>query len=56
MLFAGCSSFSMESEPVVVKRAQTYMGTLVTITSVARSEAAAQAAATAGFSEMPQPV
>jgi len=52
MLFAGCSSFSMQSEPVVVKRAQTHMGTLVTITSVARSEAAAQAAATAGFSEI----
>ena len=42
----------MQSEPVVVKRAQTHMGTLVTITSVARSEAAAQAAATAGFSEI----
>ena len=36
----------------MVKRAQMHMGTLVTITSVARSEAAAQAAATAGFSEI----
>lgn len=36
----------------MVKRAQIHMGTLVTITSVARSEAAAQAAASAGFSEI----
>ncbi len=36
----------------MVKRAQMHMGTLVTITSVARNEAAAQAAATAGFSEI----
>ena len=51
-LFVGCSGFSTQSEPVVVKRAQMHMGTLVTITSVARSEATAQAAATAGFSEI----
>ncbi len=36
----------------MVKRAQMHMGTLVTITSVARSETAAQAAATAGFFEI----
>jgi FAD:protein FMN transferase len=42
----------MQSEPVVVKRAQMHMGTLVTITAVARSEATAQAAAAAGFSEI----
>jgi thiamine biosynthesis lipoprotein len=52
MLFIGCSAVPTQSEPVVVKRAQVHMGTLVTITSVARSEAAAQAAATAGFSEI----
>lgn len=51
-LFVGCTGFPTQSEPVVVKRAQMHMGTLVTITSVARSEAAAQAAATAGFSEI----
>jgi len=48
----GCTGVSTQSEPVVVKRAQMHMGTLVTITSVARSETAAQAAATAGFSEI----
>ena len=48
----GCTGVSTHSEPVVVKRAQMHMGTLVTITSVARNEAAAQAAATAGFSEI----
>ena len=51
-LFVGCTGFPTQSDPVVVKRAQMHMGTLVTITSVARSEAAAQAAATAGFSEI----
>lgn len=48
----GCTGVSTQSEPVVVKRAQMHMGTLVTITSIARSEAAAQAAAIAGFSEI----
>lgn len=51
-LFVGCTGFPTQSDPVVVKRAQMHMGTLVTITSVARSEAASQAAATAGFSEI----
>jgi FAD:protein FMN transferase len=51
-LVVGCTGVSTQSEPVVVKRAQMHMGTLVTITSVARNEAAAQAAATAGFSEI----
>ncbi|MGH7183685.1 MAG: FAD:protein FMN transferase [Nitrospiraceae bacterium] len=45
-------SFPTHSQPVVVKRVQMQMGTLVTITSVARSEAVAQAAATAGFAEI----
>jgi thiamine biosynthesis lipoprotein len=42
----------MQPEPVVVKRAQMQMGTLVSITVVARNEAVAQAAATAGFAEI----
>ncbi|MFI5222892.1 MAG: FAD:protein FMN transferase [Nitrospirales bacterium] len=42
----------MQSEPVVVKRAQMQMGTLVSITVVARNEAVAHAAATVGFAEI----
>lgn len=52
VLSAGCASFPRQSEPVVVKRAQMQMGTLVKITAVARSESIAQAAATAGFAEI----
>lgn len=52
VLFVGCAGFPMHAEPVVVKRVQMHMGTLVTITAVARSEADAQAAATAGFAEI----
>lgn len=51
-LAQGCSSLSHSSEPVVVKRAQMHMGTLVKITAVADSESIAQAAATAGFAEI----
>src|SRR5262245_57022427 len=51
-LLVGCMSVPMQSEPVVVKRAQMRMGTLVSITVVARNEAVAQAAATAGFAEI----
>lgn len=51
-LLVGCASVPMQSEPVVVKRAQMQMGTLVSITVVARNEAVAQAAATAGFAEI----
>ena len=51
-LLVGCAGFPMQSEPVVVKRAQMQMGTLVSITVVARNEAVAQAAATAGFAEI----
>jgi len=51
-LLVGCAGFPTNSEPVVVKRAQMQMGTLVTITSVAWSEPVAQAAATAGFAEI----
>jgi thiamine biosynthesis lipoprotein len=48
----GCAGFPMQSEPVVVKRVQMQMGTLVAITAVAGNEAVAQAAATAGFAEI----
>jgi thiamine biosynthesis lipoprotein len=51
-LLVGCASVRGQSEPVVVKRAQMQMGTLVSITVVARNEAVAQAAATAGFAEI----
>jgi thiamine biosynthesis lipoprotein len=51
-LLVGCASFPMQSEPVVVKRVQMQMGTLITITAVAGNEAVAQAAATAGFAEI----
>lgn len=51
-LLVGCVGFPTPSEPVVVKRVQMQMGTLVKITAVARSEPIAQAAATAGFGEI----
>lgn len=51
-LLVGCGSLATRSEPVVVKRAQMHMGTLVTITAVAKNEAVAQAATTAGFAEI----
>jgi len=51
-LLVGCASVPMQSEPVVVKRVQMQMGTLVSITVVARNEAVAHAAATAGFAEI----
>jgi len=41
-LLVGCAAFPMHAEPVVVKRVQMRMGTLVTITAVARSEAEAR--------------
>jgi FAD:protein FMN transferase len=40
------------SQPAVVKRAQMHMGTLVSITAVAPTDATAQAAITVGFSEI----
>src|SRR5215510_206103 len=51
-LLFGCASVPMRSEPVVVKRAQMQMGTLVSITVVARNEAVAHAAVNAGFAEI----
>lgn len=49
---AGYASLSAKAEPLLIKRAQMHMGTLVTITAVAPSEAAAQAAISAGFQEI----
>jgi len=49
---SGCVGAPTGQESAVVTRAQMQMGTLVKITAVARSEAVAQAAATAGFAEI----
>jgi thiamine biosynthesis lipoprotein len=49
---SGCSSLSPLSHPVVAKRAQMHMGTLVTITVVAESDSVAQGATSAGFAEV----
>ncbi len=55
-LFAVASPSCLRNQPVhhsvLVKRAQMHMGTLVTITAVAKTEPAAQAAITAGFEEI----
>jgi FAD:protein FMN transferase len=51
-LVSSCSGMPITSDPVVVKRAQTHMGTLVTITAVAPTESGALAASTAAFSEI----
>lgn len=51
-LFGGCASAARTAPPVLAKRAQMHMGTIVTITAVARTEAMAQAAITAGFQEI----
>lgn len=53
LLHAGCASRdTTASPPVVLKRAQVLMGTIVQITAVAPTEARAQAAATAAFHEI----
>jgi len=49
---SGCVGAPTGQESAVVIRAQMQMGTLVKITAVARSESVAQAAATAGFTEI----
>ncbi len=48
----GCAVMAPRSEPALVKRAQMHMGTVVTITGVAPTEATAQAAVAAGFREV----
>ncbi len=50
--FVGCALVPHGHESAVVTRAQMQMGTVVKITAVARSESIAQAATTAGFSEI----
>ena len=50
--FAGCWHAPARLAPVVIKRAQMHMGTLVTITAVAQSDEVAQAVITAGFREI----
>jgi thiamine biosynthesis lipoprotein len=53
LFMAGCATMQpVASEPVTVKRAQMHMGTLVSITAVAPTDATAQAAITAGFHEI----
>ncbi len=51
LALVGCVSVGL-TPPVMIKRAQTHMGTLVTITAVAPTEEAAQRAVTAGFQEI----
>lgn len=52
ILGPGCATVSPPSKPVVVKRTQMQMGTLVSITAVALDDSTAQAATTAGFREI----
>lgn len=51
-MLTGCQSVESVSAPVIIKRAQMHMGTLVTITAVASSEEAAQQAVNTGFREI----
>lgn len=52
LLVAGCAGLSASSPPVVVKRAQMHMGTLVSITAVASDNEAGHKAVQAGFDEI----
>jgi thiamine biosynthesis lipoprotein len=51
-VLGGCGTIQTSGSPVVVKRTQMHMGTLVSITVMASDEATAHAAATAGFREI----
>lgn len=51
-VLAGCGTLQPSGKPVVVKRTQMHMGTLVSITAVALEESTAQTATTAGFREI----
>ena len=51
-MLAGCGLFQPLATPMVVKRTQMHMGTLVSITAVAPTEERAQAAIAAGFLEI----
>lgn len=52
LFLSGCAAIRAEPTPVVVKRTQMQMGTLVTITSVALNRQHAHEAASAGFQEI----
>jgi thiamine biosynthesis lipoprotein len=52
LLGSGCAGSGAVSSPVIVKRTQMHMGTLVSITSVAPDRQRAQDAASAGFREI----
>jgi thiamine biosynthesis lipoprotein len=52
ILLAGCGSIRSSELPVVVKRAQMHMGTLVAITAVAPTKEEAQVSIEAGFHEI----
>ena len=49
---SGCHGSMPFSEPITLKRAQTHMGTLVTVTAVASTKEQAQDATTAAFAEI----
>ena len=51
-VLTGCGSIHSVESPVVVKRTQMHMGTLVSITTVAPSQEIAQASIEAGFREI----
>ncbi len=52
LLGTGCAGGEVRPTPVVVKRTQMHMGTLVTVTAVAPNRSGAQEAASAGFREI----
>ena len=52
VMLAGCGLVQPLAAPVVVKRTQMHMGTLVSITAVAPTDARAHEAITAGFAEI----
>jgi thiamine biosynthesis lipoprotein len=51
-LSSGCAAGNAVSAPVVVKRTQMHMGTLVSVTAVGSNREVAQGAASAGFQEI----
>lgn len=52
LALSACVEWAGSREPVLLKRAQLHMGTLVSITAVGPSETVAQTAITAGFQEI----
>lgn len=51
-VMTGCAGFQQTTQPVIVKRAQLHMGTLVTVTGIALEEHIAHRAVQAGFNEI----